>query len=312
MRKLLLSILLLLAAIAGNNCLYAQVKYVSPLPDWIFEKPQRGNATFYYHVEKGTGATETEARNAAYTQAFMQVALKLGIPLNTEDISEAVANGTNVKLLAQRFTIPMNVVCYHSHRNEDFGSWNYWLLCQIPEMGYADKVRFEDYNDCFKHELYDQKQKAKALEAEKKKQEDLHIIHSSNTTAIVASSFIPGMGQMLKGQGGSGAAFLISELALFGGGTTCYFLGKNQLETMQAVGTSYADYQNAKKTKGTLDIAMYTCFGVGAAVHIANMVHAWYVEDKKLNNLTFYPILLPTNTYSTPSYATGVCVQYKF
>lgn len=312
MRKLLLFILLLLTTIVENNCLYAQAKHVAPLPDWIFEKPQRTNATFYYHIEKGTGDTETEARNAAYTQAFMQVALKLGIPLNTEDISEAVANGTNVKLLSQRFTIPMNVVCYYSRRSEESGGWNYWLLCQIPEMGYADRVRFDDYSECFKHELYDKSQREKALEAERQKQENLRTIHNCNTKAIIASSFIPGMGQMLKGQGGSGAAFLVGELALFGGGTACYFLGKNQLETMQAVGTSYADYQSAKKTKGTLDIAMYTCFGVGAAVHVANMVHAWYVKDSKLDGLAFYPVLTPTNVYSTPSYAAGVCVQYKF
>lgn len=314
MRRFISFVLLLLVMIAGSNDLFAQAKR-RPLPDWVFEKPQRspGNRTFYYHVEKGWGETETEARNAAYTQAFMQVALKLGIPLNTEDISEAIASGTNVKMLSQRFTIPMNVACFTSRPNEEMGGWNYWLLCQIPEIGYADRVRFDDFNECFKIDKYEERQKDIAAAAEKRQQDSLQIIKDRNVTAIVASAFIPGMGQMLKGQYGSGAAFLISELALFGGGTACYFLGQDQIKIMKSSSTSYADYQNAKKMKNTLDIAMWTCFGVGAAVHISNMVHAWYVKDNKLTaRLTFAPAIIPTNEFSTPSYAMGAGLQIKF
>ncbi len=206
MRKLIPFFVLLLMIIAEDGNIYAQSK-TRPLPDWIFEKPQRSNTTFYYHVEKGTGETETEARNAAYTQAFMQVALKLGIPLNTEDISEAIARGTNVRMLSQRFTIPMNVVCYFSRRNEEQGGWNYWLLCQIPELGYADRARFDDFSDCYKIDKY--KEITAKRDADKKAR-----VQSSNTRAIVASTFIPGLGQMIKGQGGAGVAFLVSELAL--------------------------------------------------------------------------------------------------
>lgn len=305
MRKLIPFVLLLLAFAAGSGDLCAQQK-MRPLPDWIFEKPQRSNTTFYYHVEKGVGETETEARNAAYTQAFMQVALKLGIPLNTEDISEAIASGTNIRMLSQRFTIPMNVVCYFSRRNEEQGGWNYWLLCQIPEMGYADRARFDDFSDCYKIDKY------KELIARRDAQEKARV-RASNTRAIVASTFIPGLGQMIKGQGGAGAAFLVSELALFGGGTTCYFLGKENLKKSQAYGVSYDDYLAAQKNKQVCDIAMYTCFGIGAAVHITNMVHAWLCPDKHLQSaLSFAPTLIPMNEYSSPSYATGVGVQYKF
>ena len=120
------------------------------------------------------------------------------------------------------------------------------------------------------------------------------------------------MGQMLKKQGGSGAAFLLSELALFGGGTACYFLGQDQAKIMKT-SKSYAEYTNAKNMKGTLDIAMYTAFGVGAAVHVANMVHAWYVKDKNLmSRFAFAPAIIPINEYTTPSYAYGAGVQIKF
>lgn len=312
MRKYLFVLYALLAI--GILCpdVVAQNRKRPPLPDWVFEKPERSNRTFYYHVERATGETETEARNNAYTQAFMQVALKLGIPLNTEDISEAVASGTNVKLLSQRFTIPMNVACYCSRPNDEFGGWTYWLLCQIPEVGYTDNARFDDFNECFKHERYDQRQKDLAAKAEKQKQDSLRVIRDSNARAIAASAFIPGLGQMLKKQGGSGAAFLISELALFGGGTACYFLGQDQAKIMKT-SKSYEEYINAKSMKNTLDIAMYAVFGAGVAVHIGNMVHAWYVKDKNLmSRFAFAPAIIPTNEYSQPSYAYGAGVQIKF
>lgn len=312
MRKYIFVLLALIAVSLFSLETVAQNSKRPPLPDWIFEKPQRSNTTFYYHVEKGVGETEIDARNAAYTQAFMQVALKLGIPLNTEDISEAVASGTNVKMLSQRFTIPMNVACYTSRRDEETGGWNYWLLCQIPEIGYADRVRFDDFNDCFKFDKYNEFKEKREAEKERQKQDSLRVIRDRNTTAIVSSAFIPGMGQMLKGQYGSGAAFLVSELALFGGGTACYFLGAEQAKIMKT-SKDYNEYTNAKKMKNTLDIAMYTCFGVGAAVHIANMVHAWYVRDKKATaNVAFAPAIIPTNEYSNPSYAMGAGVQIKF
>lgn len=314
MRKFISFLFLLLALIVSSSDLMAQNKRRPPLPDWVLEKPQRSNTTFYYHVEKGTGETETEARNAAYTQAFMQVALKLGIPLNTEDISEAVANGTNVKLLSQRFTIPMNVVCYCSRKDEAMGGWNYWILCQVPEIGHADNVRFDDFNDCYKHDKYIEFQERKEAEAEKRRQDSLQIVKSNNARAIAASSFIPGMGQMLKGQYGAGAGFLIGELALFGSGTACYFLADKQNNLMAQRGISYDEYNNAKNLKKTYNIAMYCCFGAGAALHIVNMCHAYMCFDKKLAKRlsAFEPAIIPTNEYSNTNFAVGVKWHHEF
>lgn len=313
MRKYIFVLLALLAAGLFCSDIAAQNKKRPPLPDWVFEKPQRSNNTYYYHVEKGWGETETEARNAAYTQAFMQVALKLGIPLNTEDISEAVASGTNVKMLSQRFTIPMNVACYCSRRNEEMGGWNYWLLCQIPEIGYADRARFDDFNECFKHARYDSIVAINAANDAIRRQDSIRTVRKSNGRALAASMFIPGMGQMLKKQGGKGTAFLLSEIVLFGGGTACYFLGKNQIKAIKDSDFSYSEYKTAKNMKNNMDIAMYACFGAGAAVHIANVVHAWCVKDKNRPvHVTFIPSIIPINELSQPSYAMGAGVQITF
>ena len=313
MRRFIYFALLLFTFIAWGNPIYAQPKR-RPLPDWVWEKPERssGNRTFYYHVEKGWGETETEARNAAYTQAFMQVALKLGIPLNTEDISEAVASGTNVRMLSQRFTIPMNVACFTSRPNTDMGGWDYYLLCQIPEVGYADRARFDDFNDCFKFDKYKQITAMKDSIREKEKQDSVRIVRSANAKALVASTFIPGMGQMMKHQWGKGTAFLLSEVVLLGGGTACYFLANQQNTAMMDAKSSYDDYQNSKKLKKTYETAMYVCFGVGAAIHIANMAHAWLVPDKRNRSLSLVPALIPENEYTQPTFAYGVGLQYKF
>jgi len=295
MRKFIPLILLLLAMIAGNRELYAQTKR-RPLPDWVFEKPQRSNSTFYYHVEKGTGETETEARNAAYTQAFMQVALKLGIPLNTEDISEAVASGTNVKLLSQRFTIPMNVACYTSRRNEEIGGWNYWLLCQIPEVGYADRARFDDFNECFKFEKYEAFQKKKDEEQNKHRQDSLRNVRSTNGKALAASVFIPGVGQMYKANYTEGALTLAGEGILIGGGVTMLALSKQQKKIMNdASGTlSYADYTTAKNKYNAFRYTSYGFFGAAAVLYGVNLWRAWACTDKRTNHqMAFYPTLIP-------------------
>lgn len=299
MKKIFTLSTLLLVALS----LFAQKNPIRR-PDWTFKKPTTDkNSTFYYHVEQPIAATEQEARNLALAQAFMQAAMRVGVAIDISEITAAVTQGTNLSVIADRYKIPMSVVCAYPEKRDD--GVRYWLLCQIAKRGNI-LPEYEDFSDCYKFDIYHHIKDS--IENSGNDQ-----LRRSNTRAIVASTFIPGMGQMLKKQGGSGAAFLISEVALFGGGTACYFLGQEQLKTMKAAGTSYNSYKEAKDMKGTLDIAMYTCFGVGIAVHIANMVHAWYVKDKHLPiSIAFVPAVIPTNELSTPSFATGAGIQVTF
>ena len=254
-------------------------------PDWLQVLPVAENSTYEYRVVHGMGTTKEDALATANENILISIRDRLG---------SAVTMGQNgITRHDDIYEIPFNVVCNPYYERLETG-WIVYLLCQIAKNG-IQTPRFEAFYDCNSYHRWDTFRKKK------------------NTTAIVASTFIPGMGQMLKKQGGSGAAFLISEVALFGGGTACYFLGQEQLKTMKAAGTSYNNYKEAKNMKGTLDIAMYTCFGVGIAVHIANMVHAWYVKDKHLPvNVAFVPAVIPVNEFSTPSYATGAGVQITF
>lgn len=281
-------------------------------PDWVFEAPRPSNGTYLYVVEHGEGNTKREALNQALGRIFQSTANRIGQAFSTDAVNRAVQSGTDFEVIARNMKVPINKVCEFPVQDTLTNSWTMYILCQVAKAGNITP-EFEATDECTKHTRFDKALAKWKEQQEAKEKQQQQAILRKNGQALVASTFIPGMGQMLKKQNGSGAAFLVSEVALFGGGTACYFLGQEQLKTMKAAGTSYNNYKEAKDMKGTLDIAMYTCFGVGIAVHIANMVHAWYVKDKHLPvTVAFVPAVIPTNELSTPSFATGAGIQVTF
>ena len=296
-------------------------------PDWVFVAPRPSNGTYLYVVEHGEGNTKREAINQALARVLQSTASRLGQTVSTDEIYKAAQAGTDYEVIAKRMNVPINKVCEFPVQDPQTNSWTMYVLCQVAKAGNVIPD-FEATDVCIKHTLFDArmarwKKEQDSIAAAAKDAENAayaayeHEKIKSNATALVASTFIPGMGQMLKKRGGSGAAFLLSELVVFGGGTACYFLGEEQAKKMKAASTTYAEYQAAKNMKNIMDIAMYSAFGVGAVIHISNMVHAWLVEDRRLQNKTnvrasFAPALIPTNEYSTPNYAMGAGVQIKF
>ena len=302
---------------------YAQMRKPVFRPDWVFEAPRPSNGTYLYVVEHGEGNTKREALNQALGRVFQSTANRIGQAISTDEINKAVSAGTDYEVIARNMKVPINKVCEFPVQDTITNSWTMYILCQVARTGNITP-EFEATDECTKHTRFSnamnrwKKQEDSIADLKKQQEEDAkraqkREILKSNGRSLVASLFIPGMGQMLKKQGGSGAAFLVTELVLAGGGTACYFLGQEQVKTMKSIGSTYESYQQAKKLKNTYDIAMYTAFGVCGAVHIANMVHAWVVKDKKLlDYYTFVPALIPMNEYSTPSYALGAGVQIKF
>lgn len=281
-------------------------------PDWTYKLPTTKSTTYIYVIEKGEGETQREALNQAIGRVFQSTANRIGQFVSTDEIHRAVQSGTDYEVISSKMKIPVNKVCEFPRQNPEDGTWTVYILCQVAVSGNV-RPEFKSFNGCSSHIIYDrqmEKWDKQIQDSILKVEEDKR---KSNIRAIVASSFIPGMGQMLKGQGGAGAAFLVSEVALFGGGTACYFLGQEQARIMKT-SVSYEDYAVARDNKRTWDIATYCCFGVGAAVHIANMVQAYFAIDKRLqnHNTAFIPALIPTNEYSHPQYAMGAGVQIKF
>lgn len=308
MRKITTIIVLLCLFWTGNITAQNNKYEGRPMPDWVVgATPEPHNNTYYYKVFDAADADREVARNKAIKKAFQQAISFIDATVESADVFKAVEKGGNLNVVSDTYHIPIYFTCEFAKKSPDGEQWIYWVLCQIAARGGEGSAQFDmHFTDCNTHDIWDKK-KAEMLNSQN------DAIRRSNVRAIVASTFIPGLGQMLKKQGGTGAAFLISELAVFGGGTACYFLGQEQSKIMKDVNTSYEDYKKAKDKKNTYDIVMYTAFGVGAAIHVANMVHAWYVKDKDLPvDVTFAPAILPINELSQPSYAYGASVQIKF
>lgn len=308
---LLISIYCFTLYLFGQNNTYNR-----PLtPDWVtFTLPD--NDTFFFKrisISAKDVNGKFEADQLAQRMAFQAGADYLGYFINTRALNSSIReNGDDMYIDGDADKkISARLVCEYQEPETRGSSQivTYWYLYEISKSG-RKIAQFDTDFDC------SNRRKTKAF---RDSIENVNLKRAkvqqrrSNARALVASTFIPGLGQMLKGQGGSGAAFLLSEVVLFGGGTACYFLGQDQVKTMKAVGTTYDQYTNAKNMKNIYDIAMYTAFGVGAAVHIGNMVHAWVVKDKHLNtNIAFTPTIIPTNEYIHPSFAYGAEVQIKF
>lgn len=283
--------------------LSAQMKQPQFRPDWIFETPRPENATFLYVVEHGEGNTKREALNQAIGRVFQSTANRIGQPVSSAEINKSVQQGVEFDVIARNIKIPVNKVCEFPVQDPQTNAWTVYILCQVAKAGNITP-EFETTDACTKHEKFDAfRKKWEETQAKEKKR--------TNTLSVVSSAFLPGVGQMMKGHTGEGIGTLVGELALFGGGTACYFVGKQQQSVMNTRGTSYNDYMNAKHLKNTCDITMYSLFGAGAAVYVFNLCRAYMCSDRRLtnNNLALYSVAIPAQDNQ---YAVGLGVQYKF
>ncbi|MCQ2369463.1 MAG: hypothetical protein MJ007_03175 [Paludibacteraceae bacterium] len=276
------------------------------IPNWYFDLPKSTFTDMHFDRSRAFGITREEALQKAYTQAFDKESSRLGKKLDMKDVTKAVKEGTSVQAVSLQYALPIKFFDPPYFKGEVTSGWECTVLYQVARDCNVDIAHFDNYNTN-QFDIW----KAIQDSIDKVKKDELK---ESNVRAIAASTFIPGVGQMLKGQYGAGCGFLLGELALFGGGTACYFIADKQNNTIQQIGVSYEDFKNARDTKKICNVAMWCCFGAGAALHIANMCHAYLCEDKKLAKViqAFEPVIIPTNEYSKPSYAVGLSFHYNF
>ncbi len=287
-------------------------------PDWIVKAPRPTNSTYLYVVESGEGKNENSARNRAIARVFQSTANRIGVFFSTSEVNRAVQSGQSWDVISRNMKVPIHKVCEFPREIEE-NHYKVYVLCQVAVKGNITP-QFDYSDECDKHTIYDKRKARWERERDSIEKINKKIIHDyekaiedhkrkANAGAFVASTFIPGMGQMIKKHGGAGAAFLISELALAGGGTACYFVGKEQTKTMESLGTTYDGYLIAKKKKKMMDIGMLVGYGGGALVHITNMIHAACVKDDRQTNVTWSMAMIPTNEYDKFAYALGVGVK---
>lgn len=137
MNKSILIIVLLLMGLTS----IAQEK-----PGWIYNKPTPANNSYLYVVESAMGTTEIEARNQAFARVFQSTAMRLGQPINSDEINSAVQSGKDFNVISSQYNIPINKVCEYTEKQS--GGYRVYILCQAAKAGNM-VVNFDyEFNGC--------------------------------------------------------------------------------------------------------------------------------------------------------------------
>lgn len=311
------SILLFLMSVLTLSVSAQMTKKPTFRPDWTFKAPAPENSTYIYVVEHGEGKTKREALNQAIGRVFQSTANRIGQFVSTDEINKAVQAGTDYNVIARNMNVPVNKVCEFATQDTIDYSWTMYILCQVAKAGNITP-EFETSEECTKHSIYDsaiakwnQQIKDEEKEAEEACKKEKKRVDG---TALAASFFVPGAGQMYKGRAGVGTGILLGELALVGGGVTCYFLGKKQLDVMRGINVEYDAFHSAQNMYNTMRIASYSCYGAAAALYVFNLVNAYMIEPDRWTHRNYYcnATIIPVNEFSTPVYAMGASLQIKF
>lgn len=116
------------------------------LPDWITNKPTPTNNTYLYVVESATGQTELQARNRAIAEVFRSTAMRIGQPIDSEEINRALQRGTEYYVISSQYNVPINKVCEYTDNKTS--PCRVYVLCQVAKAGNI-RVEFDDFNDCY-------------------------------------------------------------------------------------------------------------------------------------------------------------------
>ena len=272
-KRLLLTFVLTLLAIVS----FAQDK-----PGWIYNKPKPSNNSYLYVVESATGTTELSARNQAFARIFQSTAMRLGQPIDSDEINRAVQSGTDFNVISSQYNIPINKVCEYTEKVKD--SYRVYILCQVAKAGNI-VVEFDyDFNGCRDVKQY------------------------KNSSALLKSIFIPGLGQMGKRRYGEGTITLLAEVACLGGVFYTYSTAQKQVDIMKNTNTNYKDYMAARDTYNNMKTANTICWGAAAAVYVFNLYRAVAAKPKYKKEFAIYPTVMPSNY----DLACGLSLTYNF
>lgn len=201
------------------------VCYSQSVPHWVLTPPLAENDTYSYIVEYGMADSENEARNAAMARVLQSAGNKLGVAVSTDEVNRAVQDGTDYKVIARNFKLPVNKVCEYTDMVN--GKYRVHVLCQVATAGNID-VRWTPFNKC----------------------------HDTS----IGAAFVPGMAQLQKGQKGKAAMFIGGELLFIGGIVASYTLKSNYQSKINgthnvALKQQYANAANACNIAGAVSVA---------------------------------------------------------
>ena len=276
MKKIVIFVFVVMAALSAMAQNKQQIR-----PDWLLKKPEAGNSTYEYVVEHGMGLTEKDALDEAINRIHQYYTRRLGQKI------ESTQNG--VELQNESYTIPFKKVCEYTEKEKD-GTFIVYVLCQVAVRGDMAPV-FDEFYSCNSIGEYK------------------NFMHKKNVSAIVASVFVPGAGQMVKRHYGSGVLTLLGEVVFVGGAVSSYFIAQNQLSIMRNYDVTLNDFNTAKKTYGICRKVHIATLSAAGALYVYSLIRTGTMKYKfKNDNLSFAPVLIPTEQ----GLASGVYLTVKF
>lgn len=202
-KRIVVTIVFMLISIAS----FAQEK-----PGWIYSKPKPENNTYLYVVESATGSTELEARNQTFARVLQSTAMRLGQPINSNEINKAVQSGKSFEVISSQYNIPINKVCEYAEKTRE--GYRVYVLCQVAKAGNVFADFDYGYSGCYDVKGY------------------------KDGTALLMSALIPGSGQMSKRRYGEGVVMLFAECGFAAGAILSHHAVENgwgALESLEYV-----------------------------------------------------------------------------
>ncbi len=260
-------------------------------PDWIYNTPHPGNATYLYVVEHGEGATKREALNQAIARVFQSTANRIGQFVSTDEINRAVQAGTNYDVIGRNMKVPVNKVCEFAKQDQTDYSWTVYVLCQVAKAGNITP-EFEECDLCNAHTIFDKNMKHYNDQLAQQETNARKAKNRENTISLIESAFVPGLGQIMKGHVAEGTFTLIGEVGLLSGGIATYAVAKNKLELLKAEDLDYASFNHLTKKYNGLRAGSYIMYVSAGALYAFNLYRAYCAPSYKHRNYSFYPTII--------------------
>ncbi|MBO5674209.1 MAG: hypothetical protein J6S09_07970 [Paludibacteraceae bacterium] len=288
MRKIPFFVLLVLFATSASA---QQPKKPEYRPDWFYNTPHPGNATYLYVVEHGEGATKREALNQAIARVFQSTANRIGQFVSTDEINRAVQAGTDYSVIGRNMKVPINKVCEFAFQDEKSYAWTVYVLCQVAKSG-SVIPEFDDCDLCNAHTIFDKNMMYYKEQLAQQKINARKAKNKENAISLVESVFVPGLGQIMKGHVTEGTFTLIGEVGLLTGGIATYAVAKNKLELLKAEDLDYASFNQLKKEYNGLRAGSYIMYVTAGALYAFNLYRAYFAPSYKHRNYAFYPTVI--------------------
>lgn len=239
------------------------------LPGWMVNLPVAGNNTYIFVRETGHGATPSEAASRALARVFQNTMMRIGATVSWDEVNNTLQGGTDWGSVSAKYKIPVNKVCEYPRKTEK--GFTVTVLCMVAKSGNV-YPEFDEFTACNDINTYD------------------------NTTALIKSAVVPGLGQIGKNRVVNGVATLTGEVLLIGTGIVSYSMAKGKLDIMKDNNVSVSDFAAARKSYNTLRTVNTVSFTAAAVLYAFNLYRAYNMEPKYKRDasaLTFYPAVMP-------------------